>query len=350
MSRLKIEGRNERVRARKRSLAALIVVLLLLSPVILGFSWYWYQIHTFGDPGKAITVIIKKGSGTTAIGDLLEDKGIVRSGKAFAIYTKISRRGPYQAGEYKMPTHLSADSAADLLEKGPIINYDKFTIIPGQRLKDIESTVGKLPRLSASSFEAIAKSGKYKSRYSPAENNNLEGLLLPETYEISGSETEDDLIRRSLDEFDARAQSNGLKSFNGLSAYQVVIVASLIEKEARYAPDRPAIASVIYNRLAQNMPLQIDATVLYGLGRAGGSLSAADLHRDTSFNTYLHKGLPPTPISMVSIKSLQAALKPDNTNYLYYVLSDKKTGKHAFAQTYEEHLKNIADAKARGDL
>ena len=98
------------------------------------------------------------------------------------------------------------------------------------------------------------------------------------------------------------------------------------------------------------MALQIDATVLYGLGRSGGSLSNADLEKDTPYNTYLYKGIPASPISMISMDSLKAALNPDETDYIYYVLTDTKTGEHKFAVTYDEHLANIADAKERGVL
>ena len=351
MSKFKIHKPQEKIRARKRTTATLIVVFILLLPFLFGGGWLWFQIHAFGDPGSKVTIEITQGSGVSEIGSILEKNDVVRSGTAFAFYSKFARRGPYQAGQYEMQKNIDASQAASILEKGPIINYDKFTIIPGERLVDVKSNVDKLPKMTAEGFQAILDTGVYKSRYQPEGSSNLEGLLLPETYQISTTETEDDIIRRSLQEFDARAQNNGLSGdFKGLTPYQLITVASLIEKEARFADDRPLIASVIYNRLAAGMPLQIDATVLYGLGRSSGSLSNADLKTDTPYNTYTRKGLVPTPISMISMESLRAALNPADTSYLYYVLINPDTGEHAFAKTYEEHLKNIEQAKANGAL
>lgn len=351
MSRFKIQRRDERRRARKRTIAAFAVLAFLVLPFLGGAGWVYFQVHASGSAGKQVTVDIPQGSGVSTIGDILEKNHIIRSGFAFAVYTKINRRGPYDAGQYEMPTNIDASRAADILVKGPKINYQDFTIIPGQRLIDVRNNVDKLPTMTGKAFDDVLASNEYRSKFEPDGTNNLEGLMLPETYSISGAESEASIVQRAVQEFDARAQNNGLSGeFKGLTPYQVIIVASLIEKEARYSGDRKLISSVIYNRLAHDMPLQIDATLLYGLGRASGSLSNTDLQKDTPYNTYLHKGLPPTPISMISMASLQAALNPADTTYLYYVLTDAKTGKHAFANTYEEHQANIVDSKARGQL
>lgn len=351
MSKFKIQRPQEKKRARKRTIASFVVVGILLLPFVFGGGWLWFQINAFGNPGKTVSIEIPQGSGLSEIGNVLEQKNVVRSGTAFAFYSKFARRGPYQAGQYKMRTNIDASQAASVMEKGPIINYDKFTIIPGQRLVDIKLNVDKLPKMSAEGFQTFVDAGTFRSKFQPEGSTNLEGLLLPETYQISSTESEGDIIRRSMQEFDARATNVGLEgNYNGFTPYQIITIASLIEKEARYSKDRKIIASVIYNRLAKDMPLQIDATVLYGLGRASGSLSNSDLATDTLFNTYTRKGLVPAPISMISMDSLQAALNPSNTNYLFYVLSDAKTGKHAFANTYEEHLINIQKAQDNGAL
>ena len=151
--------------------------------------------------------------------------------------------------------------------------------------------------------------------------------------------------------FDSHARKLGLAAdVNGHSAYQIVIVASLIESEAKVPQDRPLIASVIYNRLAANMPLAIDSTIIYGRGNpANRKLHQSDLDRPGPYNTYLDKGLPPTPIGSVSDASLRAALAPAQTSYLYYVLAGKD-GHHAFSSTYAEQQQNIAAAKQAGLL
>jgi len=351
MSKFKIQKPSEKLRARKRTRATLIVILVLLLPFLATGSWFWLQINPISGPGEKVEIVIERGSGTSEIGEILEEKGVVNSGTAFALYSKLARRGPYQAGTYELRKKSGARDAAIALEKGPIVNYDNFTIIPGQRLVDVKNNVGKLPNLTSEGFQTELDSGIFRSQFQPEGINTLEGLLLPETYSISTTETEKDIIRRSLQEFDARASANGLSGeFNGFSAYEIIIIASMIEKEARFEGDRRLIASVIYNRLAKDMLLQIDATVLYGLGRSGGSLSLDDLKSNTPFNTYVNKGLVPTPISMISMSSLRAALNPEQSTYLYYVLKDAKTGEHEFANTYEEHLANIEKAKQNGAL
>lgn len=351
MSKLKITKPKEKRRVKRRNRKTIIGILIFLSPIFLFAAYLWYNISSIGSPGKKITVEIISGSSTSKIGDTLEKNGIINSGTAFSIYSKIASRGPYQAGKYEIQKNIGASKVADVLEDGPKINYDNFTIIPGQRLVDVANNVGELPGLSVDRFNEIVNAGDYRSKFMPEGVNNLEGFLLPETYRVSAGENEGDIIRNSVQSFEARAGANGLTSdFRGLTPYQVVVVASLIEKEARFAGDREKISSVIYNRLEQGMPLQIDATVLYGLGRASGSLSNNDLAKDTPYNSYLYKGLPATPISMISMESLKAALNPADTTFLYYVLTDAKTGEHKFANTYEEHLANIADSKARGVL
>lgn len=351
MSKLKIERPDEKRRVRKRNLIAIACVLVLLTPFIVGGGWLWFQVNAFGDPGKEVTIDIAKGSSTSTIGSILENHKVVRSGSAFAVYSKLARRGPYQAGQYEIATNISASQAARILEKGPKINYEAFSIIPGQRLADVGANVDELPNMSGEKFLSLSQSGEFVSKFLPEGSTNLEGLLLPETYSISDTETEGDILRRAMEEFDARAQANGLSGEqHGLTTYQLIIVASLIEKEARYVDDRPMIASVIYNRLGINMRLQIDASVIYGQGRGSGAPTSAELKQDTPFNTYTRAGLPPTPISMISMASLRAALDPAESEYLYYVIKNSQTGEHAFAKTYDEHLANIEKAKASGDL
>jgi UPF0755 protein len=153
-------------------------------------------------------------------------------------------------------------------------------------------------------------------------------------------------------EFDTNATKLGLSkaSVDGHGAYDIIKVASLIESEAKVPQDRPLIASVIYNRLRDKMPLQIDSTVIYARGNPKDRhLSAHDLDIKSPYNTYLHTGLPPTPIGSVSDASLIAAMHPAQTDYLYYVLAGKD-GHHAFSSTYAGQQQNIAAAKAAGVL
>jgi UPF0755 protein len=176
-------------------------------------------------------------------------------------------------------------------------------------------------------------------------------LLFPDTYRFGKKDREIDVVRTLVKRFDAVADSVGLDRIKvpGLTPYQVVVVASLIQEEAGIDHDRPLIASVVMNRLRDGMPLQIDATVLYALQVRKPSNTDADRATDSPYNTYKHKGLPPTPIGGVAKVSIAAALHPATTDYLYYVLAGTD-GHHAFAATYAEHLKNVEAARNNGLL
>ncbi len=192
-----------------------------------------------------------------------------------------------------------------------------------------------------------------RSAFEPQGVNNLEGLTRPDTYNISNSQDEISILQTMVTAFDTKAKKMGVDTADveGHTAYDIVKIASLIESEAKVPQDRPLIASVIYNRLRQNMPLQIDSTVIYARGDPKNRhLTPADLENVKSpYNTYLNNGLPPTPIGTVSDASLQAALHPAQTTYLYYVLAGKD-GHHAFASTLEEQQANIEAARQAGVL
>lgn len=335
-------------RSKKRKRALFIALTILILPFIIFGTWLYVNVNGFGSPGESVSVEIQKGSGVKVIGEALEYEGVIRSANAFAIYTKLANRGPYQAGKYEFPKNIGVKQAAEILEKGPSINYEAFTILPGERLTAVKNNISQLPNMSEEGVQKALDSGQFRSKFLPEGSNNLEGLLMPETYSIAENETEADLILRALQEFEARASSAGLISKHGLTTYEIIIVASMIEREAGNKEEKPRVASVIYNRLKIDMRLQIDATVAYGLNQT--KLNPGDLQKDTPFNTYTRAGLPPTPISMISIDSLLAAINPEDTNYLYYVLSNKETGDHAFSKTYEEHLANIEKAKKSGNL
>ena len=191
-----------------------------------------------------------------------------------------------------------------------------------------------------------------KSDYQPPTVRTLEGLLFPDTYFVDPKDDEAAILRRMVSQFDSNAKAAGIESASakvGLSPYQVIVAASLVESEGKVAVDRPKIARVIYNRLEQDMKLQIDATALYvcQCRRPGGRVLFEDLEIDSPYNTYHVKGLPPSPIAVSGRAALKAALNPDEGPWLYYVKFESD-GTHKFATTLEEHNRNIADARRRG--
>jgi UPF0755 protein len=214
--------------------------------------------------------------------------------------------------------------------------------------------VGQLPGRSAAKFLELAKSGQIRSDYEPPDVNpaaGLEGLLFPDTYDFRRTDDESVILQRMVDRFDEVAASinlNQLAASRGVTPYQVVVVASIVEREAKVPEDRGMVAQVIYNRLKQGMFLQFDSTVVYALGNnITGVVSNKDTQVDSPYNTYKNKGLPPTPIAAPGKASLLAALNPTTGPWLYFVVVDP-SGKAAFATTFAEQTKNIQLAHSRG--
>ena len=344
------QGRHRR--RRRRTFIALGVVLLPIILVLGAGGWFLYELNPPGGTGKRVTVDIPRRTGNAAIGDLLENKGVIGSSQAFQIYVGVTRAGPFNPGHYAMRENLGVRDAVGVLKSGPAKGPQfKLVLPPGLTLAEIADRVGMLQGHNRDTFLQVAQSGVVRSRYQPADVTSLEGLVYPDTYFVSKGETDQQILTRLVSAFDQRADEIGLSGPNagGLTPYQTVVAASLIEREAKLDEDRPLISAVIHNRLVAGKPLQIDATVCFAKGGCNASPTAADLALDSPYNTYKIAGLPPTPISTVSVKSLQAAQNPASVPYLYYVLSDKN-GKHKFATTQEEQDRNVEEARQKGLL
>jgi UPF0755 protein len=330
--------------------------LAVLLMVLLGTGlWVLRQVNPGGGPRGKVAVDINPGTSVAGVADRLEAKGVVTSAPIFRMYLKL-KGGPttIQAGEYDLRRNLSMGAVQAALRRGPSIKFEKLTIPEGLTLSDIADRVGALPGRSRDRFLAAAKSGTVRSKWQPPGQDNLEGLLFPDTYLVTDKEDDTAILRRLVSRFDQVADEVGLSppaaaaaaAPTGLGAYQLIVAASLVESEAKVKEDRPLIASVISNRLQKGMKLQIDATVLYAIGHKDKVLYS-DLEVDSPYNTYKIDGLPPTPISAAGKASLEAMLHPAATTYLYYVLSDKN-GKHAFATTPAEFEALKAEARRKG--
>lgn len=344
--------RLQRSRRRRTVILLFLLVVVPITVVVVVGGWFWFQLDPPGKPGAAVQIEVTKGWGVPEIGDELANRDVIGSSLVFQTYARVKSAGPFQAGTYTLRKHLGVRGAIDVLERGPQFTGVQLAVIPGRRLSEIAATIdAKAPWLDGAKFLQLAQSGAVRSKFEPQGSNNLEGLLWPDTYEVAKSESERDLLRTMVRQFDEEATAAGLRAttnVQGLGPYDLVKVASLIQSEAKLDKDRPLIASVIYNRLRDGMPLQIDAAVLYGVGKRSG-LTRADLDTPGPYNTYLNKGLTPTPIAGITRVSLRAALHPATTDFLYYVVADANGG-HAFAKTYEEHLKNVEAARAKGLL
>ncbi len=327
-----------------------MVLAAIVLPFLLAVGWFGYQILTPTDPGRAITFEVRKGWGVSDIGDELESRGVVGSSLAFQVWATVTRAGPFAAGQYRLHEDEGVRGAIRILEAGPPHGDDlKLLLRPGLTIDQVAERVGKLPGHDKDKFLAVAKSNKVRSRYQPAEVTSLEGFLFPDTYFIGAKESDLSIVRKLVSRFDEIADRVGLNKATRVSAYQTVVVASLVEKEAKLAEDAAPIAAVVYNRLQANMQLQIDATLCYVKGGCPPPPTDADKAIESPYNTYKVTDLPPTPIAGVTEASLKAALNPADVPYLYYVIADA-SGKHAFATTLEEHNRNVEAARAKGLL
>jgi UPF0755 protein len=226
---------------------------------------------------------------------------------------------------------------------------DKLVVPEGFTVAKIAAAVGRLPDVGipAREFVEAATGGQVRSPYEPAGTSNLEGLLFPATYPVHKGETSDELVQYMVDTFGYYASQLGLAAAAkrlGYGPYQVVTVASIVEREAKFESDRGPIASAIYNRLARGMPIGADSTLLYGLGNPRGPV---DFNMPNAYNTRLHKGLPPTPISSPGIPSLEAAMNPPKTSYLYWV-ETSRSGKMSFASNGRQFAHLRAECREAG--
>jgi UPF0755 protein len=280
----------------------------------------------------------------------------------FRYYVRFRSHGTIEAGNYQLRRHDSMGSTLASLEAGPQAPpYDQVTIpegysvwrsaglpVPGPMVTRLDQAVD---RFTTPSISRVLLSGELRSKYQPAGNGNLEGLLFPDTYRIEEHDTERTIIKAMIDKFDQVAGGLGYdnaQALTGHTPYETIIVASLVEREAGIDADRAKVARVIYNRLEQGMPLGIDASIAYAVGGAtNGTLTASQLATDSPYNTRLHTGLPPTPISLPGRPSLEAALHPADGPWLYYVLAGQD-GHHFFTDSYDQFLAAKDRCRAMG--
>ncbi|MFA5882234.1 MAG: endolytic transglycosylase MltG [Acidimicrobiia bacterium] len=345
----------ERRRRRNRRIGVLAVLAVVIVPLFLAAGWFYFQVEPRGGPGDTVTITIEEGWGTGEVASALAAADVIGSPTAFKIWASVTGAGPFVPGEYTMRTNLGARGAANALTTGPpIIPANDLTLLlpPGLTLNQIADRIGQLPGRSRDTFLQVVTSGAVRSKYMPAGVNSAEGFLFPDTYRIGENEDEGDIAQKLVARFDEIADRSGLATSaatNGLTPFQTVVAASLIQTEAKLAEDAPLISAVIRNRLRDAMPLQIDSTLCYAKGGCPPVPTNADKAIDSPYNTYKISGLPPTPISSVTEANLRAAINPANVPYKYYVISDAN-GKHAFATTLAEHNANVAAARAKGLL
>lgn len=303
-----------------------------------------------GDGEKDILVRVPTGASVNEVGGILVDNDVVKSLKAFKKAVRdSSTEVTIQAGQYKLRTHMNAAKAVAILADPANIQHTRVTLTEGLTMDEQFTILAKATNLPKANFTAAVKQTS-KLGLPVWANNKPEGFLFPDTYEVADNPTALGILQTQTKQFmkvvntlNFTGQASNIKQ----TPYNALIVASILEKEAKSTKDKKIVAGIIYNRLAKGMKLQSDATVLYANG-APGKLTTTDAQRnfESPYNTYLHAGLPPGPISNPGADSMQAAVSPTKTDYLYWVVTDPEKGTTAYAKTAAEHQANVAKFRA----
>jgi len=334
-------------RPRRGSLLILLLVFLLIVGTVGAAGAYYGYCRGAGGPQRPVSFTVAPGASGEQVLAQLHDRGVVRCG---GLVGRILLRGTgdadrIRAGTYDLTTNMTLEHAITVLSTPPPpVPTVRVTIPEGYRLTQIADRVHELLGIPRDRFLQLALSkGLTLPPYLPPGHGG-EGFLFPNTYEFAkDGTTAGDVVQRLLAEFGTEAKALPWQNARklGVTDYDIVIIASMIEREAKVSGDRPKIAAVIYNRLKRGMTLGIDATLLYDDPTPDGQLSATDLRSNSPYNTRIHPGLPPTPIASPGLASLRAALEPAHVPYLYYVLCGAD-GHHRFSVRYADFLHDKA--------
>jgi uncharacterized YceG family protein len=326
----------------RRGVGRLFAVAALLAVLVI--AWFMYSLiqPLHGDGGKPIRVVIPNGLGASQIADLLETRGVVGSSFFFNLRTRIAgERESLHSGTFELREDMSYGAAIKALTTAPPPPKTiKVTIPEGRSAREAAPLV-RQAGLEGDYLAATRRSARNLG--APRGIDTLEGFLFPATYELKPGASVRRLVRDQLTAFRRNVDGVSLRRARAknLTRYDVLIIASMVEREAGVAKDRRLISAVIYNRLKERMPLGIDATIRYRLNNWSRPLRVSELQADSAYNTRTRLGLPPTPIGNPGLESLKAAANPANVDYLYYVVKPCGNGAHAFSSTDAEFQRDV---------
>lgn len=329
----------KRKRSRKPGRRAVLVGVVLASMTAAGAVAAALLVPYAGFD-RPVFVDIPKGTGTRAMGRLLAKQGVVRSGWQFLLVRAVRPRVALQAGEYRFAGPSSAWEVFDRIARGDVFYYE-VPVPEGYNIFDIAGAVDALGIITRSQFLAAARDPSTIRDLAPSAPS-LEGYLFPSTYRITRQTSGADFCRQMTEQFRRVWKEMGAPA--GADVHHAVTLASLVEKETAVPPERAVVASVYHNRLRMGMRLECDPTAIYAAlleGRYRGSIYRSDLERDHPYNTYRRTGLPPGPIANPSRASLEAALRPARTDFLYFVALPGNSGGHAFSRSLAAHHRAV---------
>ena len=351
-------------KGRGTTLSVLFLLLLLLVAIwatMQAVQWGREQLDPPGEQGAAINLTLPPGITTKGISDLLEDYGVVPDARAYEWYVRLKGAPLFQAGDYTFHTNSAVWEVLEVLKDGPRYVEQtlriRVTIPEGLTVRQIINEIDTIEDMpfSGAEFEAEMRMQHVVSNYAPSPSampsgaiEPYEGLLFPDTYYLGPDSTPEELLTQMVTRFDQILTKLGYAASPqtvGLTPYETVVLASLIEREARIGSERAKISRVIHNRLAADWYLGIDASIVYITG--DNALTLSDLQMESPFNSRLSKGLPPTPIAAPGEASLEAAMGPVPGQWMYYVLADAE-GRHNFSVSSEEFERDKAKCQERG--
>ena len=321
-----------------RLVGAIVAVLVL---------WFLFALFQpfHGDGSGRVEVTIPKGASVSEVGDLLGEKGVIDSSTLFQIRVTLDgERSDLYPGHYALAHGMSYGAAIDALTRPPVKRVTTVTIPEGYSRAQAAPLVAEDGLEGDYVKETVRSKYLDPARYGGKGARNLEGFLFPDTFELKPGAPTADLVQLQLQDFERRIKgvNMGYARSKNLTTYDVLTIASMIEREAGVPSQRKLVASVIYNRLHEGMPLGIDATIRFATGNYEKPLTESQLAVDSPYNTRTHAGLPPGPINSPGLESIEAAAHPAKTGYLFYVNKPNTCNELAFARTEAEFEADVA--------
>ncbi len=322
-------------------------MLAVTALIVLLVVWLFFALFQpfKGDGEGSVPVNVPRGASVGEIGDLLADKDVVSNSFMFGLRARLSgRAADFQAGRFVFPRDTSYAKAIDTLANEPNAKIVRLTVPEGRSRYEIASQATSAgvdgDYMAASRSATGFDPGHYGA---PRDVESLEGFLFPATYELSAGADASQLVKQQLHAFEANVDdvSFGYARSKNLTVYNVLTIASLIEREVQSPAERRLVAAVIYNRLKQGIPLGIDATTRFETRNWSEPLTNAQLRSDSPYNTRTRRGLPPTPIGNPGLAAIRAAARPARVSYLYYVANPCKPGTHSFSSTDAEFQRDV---------
>ncbi len=331
----------------------LIILTVALVGVAAGLVTVSWAMSGGSGGGEPVTIEVTRGASASAVAGELDERGVIRSALAFRL--KAQSRGldrELRAGIYQLETGMSVDETIDKLLAGPTQPLAiRFTIPEGLTVAETLKRLADQTPYTVEDYRAVLDARlidlpDWVPNPLPAARQPYEGLLFPETYEERPGAPPQAILQRMVDQLEKVVSSLpdevvAAAVARGHDRYEALIIASLVEEEAKIPEERRTIAGVIYNRLSAGRSLEIDASVIYALGAHTNRVTNQDLQVNSPYNLYRRPGLPPTPIAAPGVASIHAAFQPAAHDFLYYVKTDE-AGHHAFSRTFEEHKRNKA--------